>query len=80
MTKLWEKCIADQLPERFGLLFDGRTSGMFHYVTLFATYMDESNNMKGYLLSLAPLIDDEELGVQQHIEFIEAMLLFYSRT
>ena len=78
LTPHVEKWIAHQLPERFGLLFDGRT--LFHYVALFATYVDESNNMKEYLLSLAPLINDEELGAQQHIEFIGAMLLLYSKS
>jgi hypothetical protein len=32
------------------------------------------------LLALAPLIAEEELGAQQHVEFIEATLALYSKT
>ncbi len=35
---------------------------------------------KEHLLALAPLINEEELGAQQHIEFIEATLALYSKT
>jgi hypothetical protein len=32
------------------------------------------------LLALAPLITEEELDAQQHVEFVEATLALYSKT
>jgi hypothetical protein len=80
LTPLVEKSIAEQLPGKFGLLFDGWTAGTVHYVALFASYVNNAGIQKEHLLALAPLITEEELGAQQHIEFIEATLALYSKT
>jgi hypothetical protein len=61
------------------LLFDGWTAGTVHYVALFASYVSNAGIQKEHLLALASLITEEELGAQQHIEFLEATLALYSK-
>jgi hypothetical protein len=79
LTPLVEKSIAEQLPGKFGLLFDGWTAKTVHYVAL-KKYVNNAGIQKEHLLALAPLITEEELGAQQHVEFIEATLALYSKT
>jgi hypothetical protein len=50
------------------------------YVALFALYVNNVGIQKEHLLALAPLINEEELGAQQHVKFIEATLVLYSKT
>jgi hypothetical protein len=62
LTLLVEKSIAEQLPGKFGLLFDGWTARTVHYVALFASYVNNAGIQKEHLLALYPLITEEELG------------------
>jgi hypothetical protein len=62
------------------LLFDGWTAGTGNYVALLASYVNNAGTQKERLLALAPLMNEEELGAQQHVEFIEATLALYSKT
>jgi hypothetical protein len=62
------------------LLFDGWTAGTVHYIAFFPSYVNNAGIQKEHLLALAPLITEEELGAQQHGEFIEATLALYSKT
>jgi hypothetical protein len=80
LTPLVEQLIAEQIPGKLGLLFDGWTAGTVHYVALFPSYVNNVGIQKEHLLALAPLTNEEELGVQQHVEFIEATLALYSKT
>lgn len=78
LTPHVEKAIADDLPALFALEFDGWTSGSVHYVALFASYMKNGVH-KETLLALAPLLNEETLGAEQHIEFIGATLELYNK-
>ena len=48
-----------------------------HYVALFALYYTKNGVHKETLLALAPLLDEEDLGAEQHIDFIKATLDLY---
>jgi len=50
-----------------------------HYVALFALYTKNGVH-KETLLALALLLDEEDLGAEQHIDFIKAMLDLYKKT
>ena len=49
-----------------------------YYVALFASYTKNGVH-KETLLALAPLLDEEDLGAEQHIDFIKAMLDLYKK-
>jgi hypothetical protein len=78
LTPHVEKMIEEDLPSQFALEFDGWTSGDTHYVALFASYMRNGVH-KETLLALAPLLDEECLGAEQHIDFIKATLELYKK-
>jgi hypothetical protein len=80
LTPLVEKAIAEQLPDKFELVCDGWTTGIVHYTALFASYVNNAGIQKVHLLALATMLNEEELGAQQHGEFIEATLALYSKT
>ena len=47
---------------------------------LYALYENHDVIHKENLIVLAPLINEEELSAQKHVEFIEATLTMYSKT
>ena len=78
LTPNVEKVISEDLPDKFGLIFDGWTSATMHYVAIFATYMKDGMH-KESLLAVAPLFNEEQLGAEQHIEFMYATLHLYRK-
>jgi hypothetical protein len=78
LTPNVEKVISEDLPDKFGLIFDGWTSATMHYVAIFATYMKDGMH-KESLLAVAPLFNEEQLGAEQHIEFMHATLHLYRK-
>lgn len=79
LTPHVEKVISEELPDKFGLVFDGWTSGSTHYVAIFATYTKNGIHEEP-LLAMAPLVNEEQLGAEQHIEFMNATLHLYSKS
>ncbi|ETO99561.1 hypothetical protein F441_23023 [Phytophthora nicotianae CJ01A1] len=75
LTRVVERAIAAELPERFGLLFDGWTHASQHFIAAFACY-DAGGVRKTALLSMAPLLDalDDDLSARGHMEFLANML------
>jgi hypothetical protein len=71
LTPFVERVIAVQLPGKFGVLFDGWTAGLVHYVAFFALYVNYAGTQKGHLLALAPLKNEEELDAQQHVDLLK---------
>ena len=73
-----ENKIASVLPDKFALEFDGWTSGFTHYIAIFASYcVDGVQNET--LLALAPLLNEESLDAEQHIDFIKATLEIFGK-
>jgi hypothetical protein len=54
VTENVEKRVADDLPEKFGIIIDGWKDGTTHYIALFASYSDENDEGQYPLLSIAP--------------------------
>ena len=72
-----EKKIADDLPEKFGIIFDGWSNmgTSTHYVAIFACY-SKMGELKRPLLAVSPLIDEENYTAQSHVNFIESTKIF----
>lgn len=76
------KQITAELPDRFGVLFDGWSDGAgSHYVGIFAEYTSRRDNSRRQaLLALAPLLAETDLGAASHIEFFESTLNQYDKS
>ncbi|ETN02273.1 hypothetical protein PPTG_16521 [Phytophthora nicotianae INRA-310] len=70
-----ERVIAAEMPDRFGLIFDGMTHASEHYIAVYARY-EVDGVAKTPLLCMAPLLSDEEedLSARGHMEFLATML------
>ena len=83
LTKTVELKIKDELPETFGLVFDGWSdaSSSTHYVGIFAAYPDPTNGQetKYVLLAFSPLLNEADLGSRSHADLIEETLKIYGR-
>jgi len=73
-----ENKIASVLPDKFALEFDGWTSGSTHYIAIFASYCVDGVQNE-ILLALAPLLNEESLDAEQHIDFIKATLDIFDK-
>ncbi|ETP17863.1 hypothetical protein F441_07822, partial [Phytophthora nicotianae CJ01A1] len=75
LTRIVERCIAAELPERFGLILDGWSHASEHFLAVFACYKVRGVT-KTPLLSMAPLLNepDEDLSARGHMEFLAEML------
>jgi hypothetical protein len=74
-----ETKLKEELPSRFGLIFDGWSDVDTHYVAVFAVYMS-SGSVARPLLAFAPLLDETNLGAESHFEFLSATLELYGRS
>ncbi|GMF43942.1 unnamed protein product [Phytophthora fragariaefolia] len=73
LTKAVELSIASEMPNRFGLIFDGWTHSSEHYIAVYACY--EVDGMETTpLLCMAPLLEEEDLSARGHMEFLATML------
>ena len=68
-----ENEITKDLPTKFGLIIDGWSSGTTHYLAVFACYPSNSP-----LLAFSPLLNEEDLNAESHVEFIETILTLYN--
>ncbi|KUG02223.1 hypothetical protein AM587_10000365 [Phytophthora nicotianae] len=69
LTRIVERCIAAELPERFGLILDGWSHASEHFLAVFACY-----EVRG--VTKTPLLNepDEDLSARGHMEFLAEML------
>lgn len=68
------------LPSKIGIYFDGWSDHSTHYVAVFACYSAANNSESSYpLLSLSPLLNEESLTAQSHLEFLTAVLEMYGK-
>jgi len=68
--------IADVLPIKIGLVFDGWSCNGIHYVGLFAVSIAKSP----FLVKFSPFENEEDLGACSYIEFIENTLEVYKKS
>ncbi|KAG2781249.1 hypothetical protein PC116_g3946 [Phytophthora cactorum] len=69
------------MPERFGLVFDGWSHALEHYVAVFARY-EVAGEVRCPLLCMAPLVNEEsdDLSAATHRAFlIEVLLRDYNK-
>lgn len=81
LTELVENKIADLLPPKIALVFDGWTAGTTHYFAVFASFPSDSN--LGYdvrLLAFSPMGDECHLNAEEHVKFITYILGLYEKT
>jgi hypothetical protein len=63
LNELVKDSVADELPDRFGLLFDGWSMGGEHYTAIFATWVNDSGYVVKRLLSCGvQSLPDEAAG------------------
>lgn len=67
LTKIVDEKVKAILPDHFPIVFDGRTGGHSHYVSVFAT--SPSDHTKGFdsvMLAIAPMGDEDCQGADEH--------------
>ena len=81
LTQCGERKICNMLPNRFAIVFGGWSSGITHYLCVFAKFPSRKN--RGYesrLLALSPLEDETSLSADEHIEFLSYVLGLYTKS
>ncbi|KAL3672005.1 hypothetical protein V7S43_019082 [Phytophthora oleae] len=75
VTRSVERSIADKIPDRFGLIFDGWSHASEHFVAVFACY-EVDGAVRCPLLCMAPLVNEEgdDHSAATHLAFLETML------
>jgi hypothetical protein len=79
VTENVEKRIADDLPDKFGVIIDGWKDGTTHYIAVFASYSDANGEGQYPLLSIAPPYDEESFTAETHKAFIIDVLEMYGK-
>lgn len=67
LSKVVEERITLQLPSKFSIVFDGWSAVDTHYISVFATFLE--NNERGYLtllLGMAPMQNEDCLYGKEH--------------
>ena len=78
MIPVVERRIHDEIPDKFGLLFDGWSDGTVHYVAIFAIY-NRNGEYTEMLLACGPLDKEDDLSADQHVQFLHTTLEFYNK-
>jgi hypothetical protein len=80
-AKLTESVIGKVLREAspITLLMDGWTSDgtSTHYIAMFAGFINQHGDYEEVLLGMQPMLDEEELGANAHIELFDSTLDLY---
>jgi hypothetical protein len=79
VTENVEKRIADDLPEKFGIIIDGWKDGTTHYIAIFASYSDGEGEGQYPLLAIAPPYDEQSFTAETHKAFIVDVLELYGK-
>ncbi|POM70128.1 Hypothetical protein PHPALM_13482, partial [Phytophthora palmivora] len=82
LTTAIEKIIAAELPDTFGIVFDGWTHGSEYYLAVFATYVVVYGAANTPLLSIAPIIysPDDSHDATTHKSAIKEVLSYFGKT
>jgi len=79
ITNKVEKSIANELPNYFGIMFDGWTHHNTHYIALHACY--QVGIMQYYpLLAFQPLLEEDDMSSEGHLEYLKSTLELYNKT
>lgn len=78
LTHVTEEKVVAEIPNRFGLMLDGWTECRTHYIAIIVIYKT-SDIVRETLLAIAPLLQEDDLGAEQHLAFIEATLKIYGK-
>ncbi|KAI3657095.1 hypothetical protein MP638_005789 [Amoeboaphelidium occidentale] len=83
MTKLLvkvEEIIADELPDKFGVVLDGWTESGTHYMAVFATFTKITGEAVQYLLACSPMGDETSQSADAIIDFLEDTMEVFGKT
>ncbi|ETV86037.1 hypothetical protein H257_02526 [Aphanomyces astaci] len=81
LTEVVEKEISKEIPDRFGIIFDGWTHNSEHYLAVFGSY-EKDGVFEQPLLSLAPIIHepDDYHSAKTHYTAIKSVLAMFKKT
>ncbi|ETI48236.1 hypothetical protein F443_07717 [Phytophthora nicotianae P1569] len=81
LTKALGDIIADVLPKRFGIVWDGWTFRSEHYLAVFAVF-GHDGKMEKILLAISTLADDDIVNhsALAHVAFLRMILWFFKRS
>jgi hypothetical protein len=68
------------LPTKFGLIFDGWSSGTTHYVAVYAVFPDSTGKREQVMLVMQPLPDESNQTADNHADLIRFTLESYSKS
>jgi hypothetical protein len=80
VSKQVELKLKHELPNKFGLVFDGWSDDDVHYVALFACYRTKEGKTALPLLAFAPLLDETSFSASTHRDYIESSLQLYGKS
>jgi len=70
-TKRVEQLISEDLPNKFGILYDDWTTSGVHYVAVYGVY-SKGMESRYPLLAISPLLEEDDLGksLQNNVCFL----------
>jgi hypothetical protein len=73
--------VSKELPNTFGLTFDGWTcSNNTHYVGIFARYRNSEGHLKKPLLAICPLLDETHLTAVSYGQLLDSTVRHYGKS
>lgn len=79
VTENVEKRIANDLPDKFGIIIDGWKDGTTHYIAIFASYSNANDEGQYPLLAIAPPYDEQSFTAETHKAYIIDVLELYGK-
>lgn len=81
-TKQVEAAIADVLPSKFALIFDGWTceESMTHYLAVCTSFIGKNNEVRTALLAFTPFEDESTFTATAHQDELESILEVFGKT
>ncbi|KAG3113215.1 hypothetical protein PI125_g7540 [Phytophthora idaei] len=75
-----EDKVAQEMPDNFGIIFDGWSNDSEHYLAVFPTY-EVDGLMKTPLLSMAPIVNepDDNLKAESQRSALESVLAVFGK-
>ena len=76
-----EQKLSVVLPDKIAIIFDGWSIGSTHYVAVFASFpSNDAIGYQKYLLSFAPINEEDSLNAISHKNYLEFVLELYGKT
>jgi hypothetical protein len=72
--------IKEVLPNKFGLIFDGWSSGTTHFVAIYAVFPSSEGKREQVMLAMQPLPDETNQTANNHIDFMISVLGCYGKS